>query len=236
MVDDRNDSKKVTFASGSHLISGWLYEPRPTSGQPPGVLFLHGLASSQRGYDGRARRVRDELGCASLTFDLSGHGLSDGQMEQLSPRDHLADAAAAYDYLVSQGHVGEGRVGVCGASYGGYLASLLVGLRPVKRLLLRAPALYDDAALDVSLGRQPSMRMDANAKLLLAVLNAYEGEILVVEGDKDEVIPPAVIQWYVSASDRAEHQIIPATHALAEPPMEQAFQAVIVNWFAHLKH
>jgi dienelactone hydrolase len=65
------------------------------------------------------------------------------------------------------------RIGVCGASYGGHLACLLLGSRQVKRLLLRAPA-------------QPSE--DA-----LRNLRAFERSTLILESGADEVVRQAII-------------------------------------------
>lgn len=58
----------------------------------------------------------------------------------------------AYDALRGAEGVDPARIGVCGASYGGFLAALLSGLRDPKRLLIRAPALYPDDWLDLPLG------------------------------------------------------------------------------------
>ncbi len=56
-----------------------------------GLLFVHGLGSSQRGYLERAGAATNELGCTCLTFDLSGHGASEGDLSEVLVGDHLAD-------------------------------------------------------------------------------------------------------------------------------------------------
>ena len=108
---------------------------------------------------------------------------------------------------------------MCGASYGAYLAALLVSERPVSRLLLRAPALARDKH-----GRAP------------ASLASYTGPVLVVESGGDEVVPKSTIAPYLEAcGGRARQEVIEgATHALTDPRRQQAFIDLIVDWFKDL--
>ena len=62
----------------------------------------------------------------------------------MTREDNLHDALAAYDTLAGEAAVDDRRIAVVGSSYGGYLATLLTKVRPVKWLALRAPALYKD--------------------------------------------------------------------------------------------
>lgn len=195
------------------------------------MLFLHGLHSSQRNYRKRAERVADEIGVVCLTMDLAGHGDSDGNRDLLSPRDHLHDAVAALDRLSSVTAVDQSRVGICGASYGGYLAAQLVGRRRVARLFLRAPALLDDTAFDVPLGKR-SPSPEPQAPVFLDRLARYQGEVMVLEGEKDEVVRHETIERYLEAAHAASHVVIPdATHELAQPAWNQTFVDAVINWF-----
>ena len=49
------------------------------------------------------------------TFDLSGHGASDGDLVALTAREYLFDVTAAYDSLATDRNVQASRIGVCGA-------------------------------------------------------------------------------------------------------------------------
>jgi dipeptidyl aminopeptidase/acylaminoacyl peptidase len=185
----------------------------------PGVLFIHGYGSSQRGYWPRAGAVVAATGATCLTFDLSGHGESAGSLHTLSEVDHERDALAAYDYLVGVGGIDRDRIGVCGASYGGYLAAVLVSQRRVSRLLLRAPALGRSDP-----GRAP------------AILTRYSGEVFVVESELDEVVSKSTIATYLGACEgRARHHIIRgATHELKDLGWRQEFLDLVVDWFRDL--
>ena len=119
------------------------------------------------------------------------------------------------------------RVGVCAASYGAYLSALLVSRRPVERLLLRAPALYADDDLHTPLGRRRASRADVRAPVLFQGFAGFGGDIMVLESERDEFIPHAVVEAYLEAFPRARHDVIAgATHALTEPAWQDSAEFV----------
>jgi len=120
----------VSIPSAHGAIAATLFLPEQTDVTGSAVLFIHGLHSSQAGYRPRAEAVANRLGAVALTFDLSGHGASGGDRSSISIAEHLDDATAAYDRLLEGAEVDPGRIGVAGASYGAYLATLLTTRRP----------------------------------------------------------------------------------------------------------
>lgn len=208
--------------------------PEPAPRRAAGLLFVHGLRSSQSAYIARAEAVAAEAGVVCLAFDLGGHGTSGGVLAELSPRDHLADLFVAFDYLAGREEVDGGRIGLCGASYGGYLAALFVAERPVKRLLLRAPAVYADDDVDMPIGQRPGARPGRPSRVVFDRLHAFPGEVLVVESELDTVIPRSLIDRYAGSTPRAQRAVIHgAGHAL-EPKFERAFVELICAWFRGL--
>ena len=200
----------------------------------PGLVFVHGLRSDQAGYRERADACA-RAGITSITFDLGGHGASEGELEHFSLRDHLADLFAVYDTLASDLGVDASRIGLCGASYGAYLAVRTALERDVRRLLLRAPALYADGDFDVRLDRLRSTTDAAVAAGTLGEFAGYGGAVLLIESGKDEVIPHAVVEAYRSAFPRASyHCMAGATHALVEPAWRREFVELILSWFGAL--
>lgn len=203
-----------------------------TNATTAGVLFLHGWESNQRGYLPRAAAVSEDCGAVCLTFDLSGHGENAAApADSFSPRQHLEETIAAYDELAARAGVDPNRIGVCGASYGGYLAALLVAHRPVASLLVRAPALYPDAAFEVPpVQRRTELVTTANA-MPLRNLAEFGGPVLVVESEHDEVIPHEVVEAYVASRPGIRHETIAgAAHAMSEPAWNQAFLTLILEW------
>lgn len=203
-----------------------------TSATTAGALFLHGWESSQRGYLPRAEAVSEDCGAVCLAFDLSGHGENaDAPADTFSPSQHLEEATAAYDALAARTGVDPERIGVCGSSYGGYLAALLVGQRPVASLLLRAPALYPDAAFEFPpVQRRTELVATADA-LPLRNLARFGGPVLVVESERDELIPHEVVEAYVRSRAGIGHEVIAgAAHAMSEPAWNREYLALILEW------
>jgi dipeptidyl aminopeptidase/acylaminoacyl peptidase len=126
------------------------------------------------------------------------------------------------------------RIGACGASYGAYLAALLSGHRPVKQLLLRAPALAGD--IDIrSYRKSYAEESEPETFDSLSVLSRYNGRVLIVESGKDCRIPHSNIVAYFNACRHAEYEVIPeAGHALTDPVWNAAFVQMIIRWFSSL--
>jgi uncharacterized protein len=241
MTSDRVDEDVITqtrsIPVGSRALSARRFAPRDTRERQSGrgLLFVHGLDSGQTGYYDRARIAVRHLGAVCLTFDLGGHGGSDGSLQWLTPRDHLADVAAAYDLLAQDDLVDEVRIGLCGASYGAYLAAFLTLERQVARLLLRAPGLYNDQELDWSLATPRKSHPVDDASEIMRRLRHYSRDVLVLESQFDEVIPHAVIDAYLSALPNAQHAVIPgARHALDEEATRASFRSFIIDFFRKL--
>lgn len=225
-------SGELALESGGRRLAGRLFSPSARGPSGAGILFLHGSGSSQSGYRPRAEAAAEELGATSLTFDLSGHGASEGSADSLSPRDHLGDCLAAFDALLRLPAVEPDRVGVCGASYGAYLAALLLAERPVASLLLRAPALYPDSELDRAGEARLSSSETAETAVALRNVAAYAGPVLILESERDESIPHRIVEAYLSACRNGRHEVIPeAGHQLSEERWQRAFVETIVSWF-----
>jgi dipeptidyl aminopeptidase/acylaminoacyl peptidase len=182
----------------------------------------------------RAEKASEALNAICLTFDLTGHGRSGGKLEQVSTRVHVSDAVHAYDKLAGHPRVDPQRIGVCGASYGAYLAVWLTAHRPIRRLLLRAPGLYDDGMLDRGVDDVVS-NPDAKAEALFTALNKSKAEVLILESGKDEVVRHEVIETYLRGCVGAQYALLPeATHGLSRPEWDRQFVAIIITWFREL--
>src|SRR5690606_25770375 len=142
-MDTRLETLRIPVDDESR--EGTLLSP---ANRLPGVLFAHGWGGSQAHDLVRAREAAG-LGCACLTFDLRGHEATAAQWETVSRPENLADLVAAYDLLAGRPQVDPDAIAVVGISYGGYLATLLTELRPVRWLELRSPALSRDEGWDL---------------------------------------------------------------------------------------
>jgi len=212
----------------------------------PALLFVHGWGASQQSYLARAREIA-ETGFVCLTFDLRGHARNDEQRETVSREHNLRDLLAAYDMLVKHPAVDSSAVGVVGSSYGGYLASILTTMRPVRWLALRAPALYEDHGwelpkvelsdkMDLTAYRRRLVSPEENRAL--GACAAFRGDVLIVESENDEVVPHTVIANYVAACVQARSVtsriITGAEHGLSEEQWQRAYASILARWLAEM--
>lgn len=226
-------NRELSFASTNRNLAGHLFAPSEAPPHGCGILFIHGSGSHQGGYHQRAAAAADQLGATCLTFDLSGHGKSEGTQATFSIRDHLHDCVAAFDTLLQTRGVSANRIGVCGASYGAYLAALLLSQRQIASALLRAPGLYADSEIDVPGGWEGSSHETAETAAALRNVADYEGPILFVKSEHDETIPDEVVEAYLTANQKRALRIMPDTgHRLSDERSKALFIEIIVEWFA----
>jgi dienelactone hydrolase len=229
--------------SGDASLEGTLLTPATVI---PGVLFVHGWGGSQAQDLARATAAAG-LGCACLTFDLRGDARDKGRSETVTRAQNLADLIAAYDYLASERGVDPRAMVVVGTSYGAYLATLLSTKRRVRWLALHAPALYKDEHWDKpkkSLNADPGLLAYRRSPLTpadnraLAACADFRGDVLMVQSEHDEIIPPQVVANYVaafkSATSVSSHVIQGADHALTSEESQTAYSVLLAAWITRM--
>jgi dipeptidyl aminopeptidase/acylaminoacyl peptidase len=234
---------RIEIKVDGEKIAGTYITP---STKLPGVLFVHGWGGSQEKYLARARESA-ALGCVCLTFNLRGHGDTLIQYETVSRENNLNDILAAYDVLVSHPQVDPSAIAVVGSSYGGYLASILTTMRPVKWLALRVPALYMDSGWelpkrqlhkDQDLDNYRRSLISAKDNLALRAAAAFEGDVLIVESELDNVVPHTVIANYLEAFIKPHsltyRMIKGADHGLTEEIHQRAFTSLLIKWLTEM--
>lgn len=233
----------IEIISGKEKIRGTIYTPEQVLTTYPAILFIHGWNSSERRYGSRAQALVD-LGYICITFNLRGHGESEGSLETLSRKDHLKDCIAVYDFLSRLTQVNSRNISIVGKSIGGYLASLLTSERKVKNLALIAPALYPDMQFDYPTKKliventniyRKYVSSYAENRALIALHN-FKGDLLLVEFGKDEDVPRKTTQSYFHAIEdktKLTHVIIPnADHNLTDEKINQEFIQGLAFWFS----
>lgn len=224
-------------------LDGTVLSPAPRF---PGVLFVHGWGGKQAHDLSRAREVAG-LGAVCLTFDLRGHERDEAQRRTVNREQNLTDLCAAYDWLVAEPNVDPDAIAVVGISYGGYLASILTGLRKVRWLVLRSPALYQDEGWqlpkrqlheEIDLGAYRRSRIKWRDNRALRAAAEFTGDALIVEAEKDEVVPSQVIQNFVAAFRQprslTSRRLAGADHALSGKTMQSDYNAVLVKWLTEM--
>lgn len=161
------------------------------SGARAQVLIVHGLGEHSGRYEHVAQKL-NSWGYAVRSFDLWGHGLSDG--ERGSMRDEhamLDDLAAVVDHTRKTMPPGQPLV-LLGHSLGGLLAARFVSLRmrAIDALVLSSPALdpglnaFQKLLLATLPGIAPNLRVGNGLQVKYlshdaAVVAAYQADPLV---------------------------------------------------------
>ena len=235
--------ESVEISVDGELIAGRFITPGTLI---PGVLFVHGWGGNQEQYLARAREVA-ALGCVCLTFDLRGHAGTRLQYETVTREHNLRDVLAAYDRLAARRHVDPAAIALIGSSYGGYLASVVTGLRPVKWLGLRAPALYIDTDWDspkLQLHRQQDLVgyrrsfVPAPGNRALRACSEFGGDVLLIESQFDDIVPATVVNSYREACKHARsltYRLMEgADHGLRDEADQRVYTATLVAWLREM--
>lgn len=174
---------EIATPDGARLVS-WRLKARPGK---PTVLYFHGNAGGLANRALRAGRYR-ALGFGLLMMSYRGYSGSTGRP---SEPDNLADAHLVYDRLIKDG-IKPAEIVVYGKSLGSGIAVQLAAVKPVGALILDAPY---TSMLDMAMRTYPFLPV----RPLLA--DRYESSryiarvtapVLVLHGDRDEVIPSAM--------------------------------------------
>ena len=240
----RTEGVEITVNGQS--IGGTLIAPASLEPGTPGALFVHGWGGCRAQYLASARAIA-ALGCACLIFDLRGHAETRGQHETVTREDNLHDVLAAFDLLARTPGVDRQAIAVVGASYGAYLGALLLYLRPVCMLALRAPALYKDVDweqpkrrlhVDPEFAAYRRLTLRAEDNRALGACAQFLGDALVVESEHDEIIPHPAVANYIAALANAHsltYRVIEgADHGLSQAAWERAYTELLVGWMSEM--
>ncbi|MBQ9043381.1 MAG: alpha/beta fold hydrolase [Eggerthellaceae bacterium] len=178
----------------------------------PVAVFSHGFGAA-RVYDSEMGSDFVQRGIAFVAFDFCGSGLasqSDGSMLDMSVLTEAADLEAVTDAVLALDKIDSQQLFLVGSSQGGYVSAYVAAKRPadVRALVLNFPAfcIGDDARerIEESLGdgipEQAAFGglpigkrylQDAMAVDIYDVIDEYDGDVLIIHGSDDEIVPPA---------------------------------------------
>lgn len=177
-------------------VESWLFLPPGASPQnpAPAVIFFHGNSDyieTKLEYP----QFYIERGIACLMIEYRGYRRSTGTPSEAAL---AADADGFYDWLSSRPDIDRSRIAAHGHSLGASVASGLASRRPVRALVLASPFL----SLPAMLGRYFAPGFLAHDRFdNAAALARYEGPVLILHGENDDIVPIAHARRLVEATE-----------------------------------
>lgn len=195
-------------------IGGFLFTPEGVKGRKPAVIFCHGLDGSWKDTEPYARAATT-AGYVSCCFDFcggpQGPSISEGDRSDNSVLTEVQDLKAVYQAVSAREDVDPGKVFLMGGSQGGLVAALYAAENPsvVAAMGLMFPAfnlpdlvrfyiaVYYEGDLDKvpesitysghTFGRKYAV--DVYDMHPSDLIGAYEGPVLILHGDNDQLVP-----------------------------------------------
>lgn len=234
--------EKVEIIVNSQKIKGTIYYPEILKDKNPAVIFFTGMTSSEDKYVDRAKELVKE-GIIVFTFSYRGHGKSEGDFNLLTVNDLVIDGFTAYNFVVSKDVVDKEHIGICGVSVGATVAVLTANEFPVSSLVLRAPAVYSDEAMKITLNELMLKEKnifnnikDVQEIIAIQSIKKFAGHLLLVVSENDQIIPKSIPQAIFDNATNTKSKnifIIPnATHNLSEEKWKNQFISQLVSQFS----
>ncbi len=164
-------------------IHGW-YLPVPRARWV--TLVSHGNAGNISHRLDRALLLQARLRSSVFLYDYRGYGASEGSPDEAGT---YRDARAAYRYLVEEKQVKADELVLFGESLGSAVSLELALAHPAAALVLEAPftSVRDLARTTIFAPLAPFVRTRYES---LARIPRLRMPLLVVQGDRDEIVPP----------------------------------------------
>ena len=149
-------------------------------------------------------RQLEKAGIGSVRFDFSGSGESDGLFEDMTVSREISEARRIYEFMSGLECADPGSLFLVGFSNGGLIASVLAPeLEGVKALVFglllgiwpilgeRSVCFTDEAGrMDIGgLLLNPRFVDDVKSIDIYGRAAKYKGEVLIVHGTRDQVVP-----------------------------------------------
>ncbi|HKW91340.1 MAG TPA: alpha/beta fold hydrolase [Methylomirabilota bacterium] len=213
----------------------------PSTGPGPCVVACHGMGASKD--SDKYLLLGRELPAAGLAlarFDFRGSGASGGHHREATIETRMSDLESVLDHLAKRPEI-DGRFGLLGSSLGGYVALWVAASRPASAPGLPVVTWNAPASLRDLPGADPEQ---AGQALVAEVKRGERAEapagvprLLVIQADRDEVVPPAHgrLLFERAREPKALHVITGADHRLSEPGHRREALVESLRWLsAHL--
>ena len=203
---NRYRERKVECTSGENKLKGTLTLPKNITGDVPVAILIHGLNSTQTWCADMARYLAVN-GIASVRFDLSGYGNSDGDHKDMTVSSRTEDVLAIVEYVKGQYFTDADNIFLVGKSMGAVDAVLAAEecADDIKAMCLWYP-FFDLSnnvkensilGVDVNFSNPPAtveiggniygreFFVEVRELDLEAAYESYDGPVLILHGNED---------------------------------------------------
>jgi len=207
-------------------IYGQLYIPVRRTQKMPMVIISHGFGGNIGSVEDYAP-ILARSGIVSYVFDFCGGGpsiRSDGSTTDMSVLTEVEDLSAILNMAKSLTYVDERRIFLMGESQGGLVSALVAAKEPIaiKGLILLYPAFRIEGDFNDSMSRgdpwprsQFGIRIgkryadDARRLDTYATIAKYTGNVLILHGDRDSLVPLSYSNQAIDAYKAATLVVMP---------------------------
>lgn len=200
------------FNDNDRTLSGLVLQPENSKID---TILLHGAGSASMERSIYLAEYLAENGHGSYAFDFIGHGKTGGELMGSTLQDRITHTQRALKFLNEKNII-------IGSSMGGHVATKIGTEHGFGSILLFCPAIYPDESVNIPFGDDFTriIRMpDAWKKSqLFEKVKKFKGNIIIIIGEHDEVIPKELPSMLVGNALNAKHASIitvpNATHRL----------------------
>lgn len=186
-------------------IEAWYLPPAGSASAAPLLMFTHGNGELIDYWPEEFDEPR-RWGVGVLLVEYPGYGRSEGRPSQPSIR---AGMLAAYNWATHEARVDASRIIPYGRSLGGGAATALSLERAVPAQILES-TFTSVAAFAARFGTPSYLVRDRFDSV--AAIKSFKGPILILHGDRDDIVPPHHARALAAASTNATLKFLPCGH------------------------
>lgn len=200
------EAEQIWLKTSFGRIEAWYLPAIPSQkGRAPLLVFSHGNGELIDYWPEEFDEPR-RWGMGVLLVEYAGYGRSDGSPSQTSITEGML---AAYDWARQHEDVDASRIIPYGRSLGGGAASALSLERPVPALIFES-SFSSVAAFASGFGAPAFLIRDKFDSV--SAIRSFKGPILILHGDRDDIVPPHHARALAAASSRATLKFLPCGH------------------------
>lgn len=215
----------VNFKCGDNWLRGTVHIPESKGKSKfPTVIMFHGFGANRIEYFSsfvNMSRLLEKNNIASVRFDFSGHGESDGDFFDVTISNEVNEGKQIIDFVKTLEFVDPNNINLMGMSLGSVVASIVSAEKSedVQSLCMWSPAavVVDEIKINKTLQGKPYAKeieqkgyfdfntLKVSQKLIDDAINLniydkaekFDKDVLIIHGDKDWIAPVKYSETYI---------------------------------------